>query len=109
MTYYVYECEHVGRVFGCESGAGLGCDRAQCKNCGGRLAVWAGTWGLFERRRDGHYRLADALEAGANWKWLRNQLQQSERDDLVLIFVKDRVVAIGEAPLAWWERERERR
>jgi len=108
MPYYVYECEHVGRVFGCESGMGLGCDRARCKNCGGRLAIWAGAWGLFERRPDGHYRMADALAGGSNWKQLRHERQRSGRDDLVLIFVKDRVVSIGEAPLSWWARERTR-
>lgn len=108
MPYYVYECEHVGRVFGCESGMGLGCDRARCKNCGGRMAIWAGTWGVFTRRPDGHYRLADALMGSSDWKRLRYELQQLDDGGLVLIFVKDRVVSIGEAPLDWWQREKQR-
>jgi hypothetical protein len=98
-VYYVYECEHVGRVFGCESGMGLGCDRAQCKNCGGRMTIWQGDWGLFERRHDGEYTRVRALATGADWKAMRTRAQA--RDQLVL-FLRDKMVAIGVSPAVFW-------
>lgn len=106
--YYVYECEHLSKVFGCESGMGLGCHRATCKNCGGSFVIWRGTWGLFTRRADGQYYPGRALKTSDNWKALRQGLKDSRRTDEVVIFVRDKVVAVGEAPLAWWKREKNR-
>lgn len=104
MTYYVYECQHLGKVFGCESGRGLGCDRSACRNCGGAFVIWAGEWGIFDRRTDGQYYPARALKRGQDWRVMSHELKISGRSDRVLIFIKDKVVAVGETPLTWWRR-----
>lgn len=107
MTAYTYECEHVGKVFGCEFGRGLGCDRSECRNCGGQFAIWAGQWGIFEQRRDGQYYPGRALKRSSDWRSMRHELKASGRTDRVMIFIKDKVVAVGVTPLSWWRAHKE--
>lgn len=105
MTHYVYECEHLGKVFGCESGMGLGCDRSACRNCGGSFVIWAGDWGIFDKRTDGQYYPGRALQRGQDWRGMRHALKASGRTDHVMIFIRDKVVAVGETPLSWWKKQ----
>lgn len=73
-----HECLSKGTLAHCTKGDGKP-RRKACAGCGGRLAVYPGTWGVFVWTGTGRYPLTDAVRTFVRERAAERFTEQDER------------------------------